>query len=310
MRAISILWQCAPVNPESCKKYLHKEWKNAEGLAEDVRYYGKWMRDEADKRIGHLYPKVQLPKEYGGSDATVIAWIWARTVICPNPACGARMPLLHSFALSTKKGRETWVEPVVDRVTKVLHFEVRHGVGAPVGTVNRLGAKCIVCGISVPVDHLRTEGQAGRMDAQLMAIVAEGKGGRLYLSPSKEHETITKEVKSDREFETELSTHPQYMAAPRYGLRRHRDLFTSRQLIALTTFSDLVGEAYAVVLADSNDKVTLSLDRLCPWFGIMSKLILLQMLVVTYKVQFNRYVKFWINSYWACLAQPSNLMPQ
>src|SRR5258708_28725737 len=166
----------APVNPESCKKYLHKEWKNAEGLAEDVRYYGKWMRDEADKRIGHLYPKVQLPKEYGGSDATVIAWIWARTVICPNPACGARMPLLHSFALSTKKGRETWVEPVVDRVTKVLHFEVRHGVGAPVGTVNRLGAKCIVCGISVPVFHLRTEGQAGRMDAQLMAIVAEGKG--------------------------------------------------------------------------------------------------------------------------------------
>src|SRR5258707_1204356 len=111
--------------------YLSEEWKNAEGLAEDVRYYVKWMRDESEKRIGHLYPKVQLPKEYGGSDATVIAWIWARTVICPNPACGARMPLLHSFALSTKKGRETWVEPVVDRVTKVLHFEVRHGVGAP-----------------------------------------------------------------------------------------------------------------------------------------------------------------------------------
>src|SRR5260221_9336654 len=118
---IEIPPKCAggpPVNPESREKYLTREWRGAQGLAEDVRYYGKWMRDEADKRIGHLYPKVQLPKEYGGSDATVIAWIWARTVICPNPACGARMPLLHSFALSTKKGRETWVEPVVDRVTK------------------------------------------------------------------------------------------------------------------------------------------------------------------------------------------------
>ncbi|MFI5275051.1 MAG: hypothetical protein ACHQ4H_18630, partial [Ktedonobacterales bacterium] len=90
------------------------DWKGAQGLAEDVRYYGKWMRDEAFKRIGHLYPKVRLPKEQGGGEATVIAWLWARTVTCPNPACGARMPLVRSFALSTKAGRESWVEPLVD----------------------------------------------------------------------------------------------------------------------------------------------------------------------------------------------------
>src|SRR5579859_6408265 len=101
-----------PVNPESRQRYLQKEWKGAEGLAEDVRYYGQWMRDEAFKRIGHLYPKVRLPKEQGGGEATVIAWLWARTVICPNPACGARMPLVRSFALSTKKGKEAWVEPL------------------------------------------------------------------------------------------------------------------------------------------------------------------------------------------------------
>src|SRR5260221_8823469 len=103
-----------PVNPESREKYLHKEWKAAQGLAEDVRYYGKWMRNEAWKRIGHLYPKVYLPKEQGGGEATVIAWLWARTVKCPNPACGAQMPLVRSFLLSKKNGKEIYIEPKVD----------------------------------------------------------------------------------------------------------------------------------------------------------------------------------------------------
>ncbi len=116
-----------PVNPESRKRYLTREWRGAQGLAEDVRYYGKWMRDEAWKRIGHLYPKVQLPKEQGGGEATVIAWLWARTVKCPNPACGARMPLASKWTLSTKKGKEAWVEPLVDRAATppVVHFAVR-----------------------------------------------------------------------------------------------------------------------------------------------------------------------------------------
>ncbi len=102
-----------PVNPED-RSRIGAEWKGAAGLAADVRYYGRWMRDEAEKRIGHLYPKVKLPKEHGGGEATVIAWLWARTVPCPNPACGATMPLVRSFALSTKKGKEAWVEPVIE----------------------------------------------------------------------------------------------------------------------------------------------------------------------------------------------------
>src|SRR5207248_7770557 len=124
---------CPPVNPESHQRYLQKEWKGAEGLAEDVRYYGNWMRNEAWKRIGHLYPKVHLPKEYGGSEATVIAWIWARTVTCPNPACGAQMPLVSSFWLSKKSNKGAWAEPVIDHTLAPpkIHFIIKVGRGTP-----------------------------------------------------------------------------------------------------------------------------------------------------------------------------------
>ena len=243
----------SPVNPESRKKYLHKEWEGAEGLAEDIRYYGNWMRDKAWKRIGHLYPKVRLPREYGSGEATVIAWLWARTVICPNPACGAQMPLLSSFILSTKQGKVTRVEPVADRVTKSIHFEVRFGPGAPKGTVNRLGAKCIVCGSSVTLEHVRAEGKAGRMGTQLMAIVAEGKAGRIYVPPSEEHSTIASQAKPVGVPETDLPEQALGFRVQLYGMTKHRDLFSPRQLITLTTFSDLVSEACALVLADSND---------------------------------------------------------
>jgi putative DNA methylase len=117
-----------PVNPEARKKMQKKiqgqDWPGATGLAEDVRYYGKWMRDEAEKRIGHLYPKAKLPD---GSEATVIAWLWARTVKCPNPACGAMMPLARSFTLSTKKGKEVCISPFVDPIRKSVRFDVVYG---------------------------------------------------------------------------------------------------------------------------------------------------------------------------------------
>src|SRR6266699_367099 len=118
---------CSPVNPEAQRSLMGSDWQGARGLANDIRYYGKWMRDEAKKRIGHLYPKVTLPKEYGGGEATVIAWLWARTVVCPNPACGAHMPLVRSFYLSKKKGKEIWVEPEVDHQHNSYELTVRTG---------------------------------------------------------------------------------------------------------------------------------------------------------------------------------------
>jgi putative DNA methylase len=250
-----------PVNPDSQSKIIgdrKSKTKNlkshfgAQGLAEDVRYYGQWMRDKAFKQIGHLYPKVNLPQEYGGGEATVIAWLWARTVKCPNPGCGAQMPLVRSFALSTKKDKQAWVEPIIERSQPpVVRFQVKTGNGKPPdGTVNRKGkgATCICCSTPVPFDYIRSEGKAGRMDAELMAIVAEGQRGRVYLSPIQEHEEIATSAKPEWKPDAELPHNPRDFKTPNYGMRTFAELFTPRQLVALTTFSDLVSEAWEKVL--------------------------------------------------------------
>jgi len=244
-----------PVHPNLPATLLKKEWKGAEGLAEDARYYGQWMRDEAFKRIGHLYPKVTLPKEQGGGEATVIAWLWARTVMCPNPACGARMPLVKSFELSKKKGRETKVIPVADRtcMPPKIRFEVVVSTAkATAATIGRNGGICLVCGAPASLEYIREEGQAGRIGSQLMAIVGDSKGGRVYLSPNAIHEAIAAKAEPDWGSDAVLSTHPQYMAAPRYGMTRHRDLFSPRQLTALDCLSELCDECSNVVYSDAN----------------------------------------------------------
>jgi putative DNA methylase len=240
-----------PVNPESGAKLAHgATWNGAQGLAEDVRYYGEWMHERAFERIGHLYPKAKLP---GGGEATVIAWLWARTVTCPNPACGAEMPLVRSFALSTKSGKERYVEPIVDATE--VRFEVRHGTGVPEGTVGRRGARCVVCAANVPLEYVRTEATAGRMGARMMALVAEADRGRTYLRPASEHEeAAARAVPSDDVPDTELPGQALGFRVQRYGITRHRDLFTSRQLVALTTYSQLVNEARERVLAHGGEE--------------------------------------------------------
>jgi len=227
-------------------------WKGAAGLAEDVRRYGAWMRDEAERRIGHLYPKVRLPKEHGGGEATVIAWLWARTVTCPNPACGARMPLVRSFALSTKKGKEAWVEPIVDRAAKTVSFEIRTRIGTvPAGTVGRRGARCIVCEGPVTLELIRIEGRAHRIEARLMAIVAEGERGRVYLPPDDEQSAIARSAHPTWVPDESIAFNPRDIKAPTYGLATFGELFTPRQLVALSTFSDLVGEARSGIIRDA-----------------------------------------------------------
>ena len=234
-----------PVNPDARNDLVGSHtWKGATGLAEDVRYYGQWMRDEAKSRIGHLYPKATLPREYGGGEATVIAWIWARTVRCPNPACGAQMPLTNAFWLSKKKERKVWVEPIVDSVNRRVRFEVRSGEGVPPeGTVNRRGARCVACGDAVPLNHVRAEGKAGRMSQHLMAIAAEGDRERIYLSPHDNHAMIANQAEPTRIPDAILPDNPRDFKTPNYGITTFADLFTQRQLTALTTFCDLVSEA-------------------------------------------------------------------
>ena len=240
-----------PVNPAAKTKMSGQGmWTGARGLADDVRYYGQWMRDRAVERIGYLYPKVKLPKEHGGGEATVIAWVWARTVVCPNPACGAQMPLVRSFALSTKTSKRAWVEPVAEHATRTIRFETRSGNGTPPeGTVSRRGARCLLCGTAVPLDHIREEGRQGRIGTRLMAIAAEGNRERLFLAPSPAHEEIAQSACAKDVPESALPEQALGFRVQLYGMTKHRQLFTPRQLAALTTFSDLVSEAAATAIS-------------------------------------------------------------
>lgn len=245
--------------------FAKREWRGAQGLAEDVRYYGKWMRDEAECRIGHLYPKAPLPD---GSEATVIAWLWTRTVKCPNPACGAQMPLMRSFELSTKKGSEAWVEPVIDRYQKppLIGFTIKSGKGkAPESPKIGRGAKfrCLVCSQATEDQYIKNEGQAMRLGAQLMAVVAEIGGVRSYLTPSPGHEAVAHSAKAEWVPTQLLANDPRNIWCINYGLDSFEKLFTPRQLVALSTFSSLVSEARDRVLNDAlysgaaNDEMSL-----------------------------------------------------
>lgn len=236
-----------PIHPvgENEQYGLSREWKGAQGLAEDVRYYSEWMKQKAWERIGYLYPKAKDEHEI---ERTVIAWIWARTVKCPNPACGAQMPLANSFELSNKKGKEAFIQPIVEG--KQIRYKVRQGKGAPEPPKIAQGRfKCTVCGEPVASEYVKTEGKAKRIGKSLMAIVTEGQTGRLYVSPSVDHLQASEVALPDWVPEGEL----QGKAAdqlPLYGYTLFSELFTNRQLIALTTFSDLVSEAVIQIEKD------------------------------------------------------------
>lgn len=272
-----------PVNPDARKAmqaatgkgkqgkefaaYTTREWKGAQGLAEDVRYYGKWMRDEAEKRIGHLYPKVEVTAEmakdrpdlkpYIGRKLTVIAWLWARTVKSPNPAYShVDVPLASTFMLSTKAGKEAYVEPVIEGDKYRFTVKVgkpRNAEAAKNGTkVGRGGNfNCLISKAPIAVKYIRDQGVAGTMGARLMAVVAEGDGGRVYLSPTQEHEATAKSAKPAWRPEQEINHNPRDIRTQLYGLTKYGDLFTARQLVALTTFSDLVQEARERIKQDA-----------------------------------------------------------
>ena len=236
-----------PVHPEAENR---TRWSGAEGLAEDVRRYGKWMRDEAEKRIGHLYPKATLPD---GSKANVIAWIWARTVTCPNPACGVAMPLASTFWLSKRNGKEAWVRPTIAQLQKRVSFEVVRGASGPDidGTVGRAGATCLSCHSPVPLSHVRAEGSTRRLGHQLIAVVAEGVRERVFVSATSDHELAAALPPPVSIPDSELPEQALGFRVQAYGMTRHSDLFTSRQLTALGTFSDLVGDAMAAASKDA-----------------------------------------------------------
>ncbi len=244
-----------------------REWRGAQGLAEDVRHYGQWMRDEAEKRIGHLYPKIEITAEMAkersdlkplvGRKLTIIAWLWARTVKSPNPAFAqVEVPLASTFMLSTKAGKEAYVEPVIEnggyrftvKVGKPKNAEAAKN-GTKLGGAN---FSCLMSGAAIEAKYVRSEAKAGRMGERLMAVIAEGEPGRAYLAPQGSMEEVARSASPIWKPDLVVPTHCHDVdRLPMYGMPTWGDAFAPRQLLALTTFADLVGEVRERVHTDA-----------------------------------------------------------
>jgi putative DNA methylase len=258
----------APIGPIPSgekQQSLMEDWQGARGLAEDVHRYGHWMYEEALKRIGHLYPKVKITDEmlverpdlnaYRGEELTVIAWLWARTVKSPNPVFShVNVPLVSNFILSSKKGKEAYVDPVVDEDS--YRFQIKVGelpAAAKNGTkVGRGGNfRCLISDTPIPVKLIREQGQQGTFNQRLMAVIVQGKSGRIYLSPTQEIENVANSASPDWYPTAKINHNPRDIRTQLYGLNEYGDLFTKRQLVGLTTFSDLVQEARNKTIIDA-----------------------------------------------------------
>ena len=257
----------SPVNlkaQQSRRIVQETKWSGTAGLADDIRYYGAWMREEAHKHVGHLYPKVQL---LDGTAATVVAWLWARTVPCINPVCGLQMPLMTTFQLSKKKGNEYWTKPVIDRGSNTLSFVVQpHNDGVPHrGTTNRTGAYCCACGTAVRSNYIREQAKAGKMGELMTAIVAEGKP-KMFVSPTESHIQVAMSAKALRKPQQAMPNNPTLVSGRGYGITHWHQLFTERQLTMLNILSNLLTEVRKRIVKDGAENKYA--DAICTYLAL------------------------------------------
>ena len=249
-----------PVNPEATRLFATNT-SGLTGMVTDVRYYASWIKEQAFKKVGHLYPLIEVPKKLGGGKSNVISWLWTRTVRCQNPGCGCEVPLAKTFDISTKKGNLYSVEFVYEGTTPV--FSVKQGKAATDGTVSRSGGVCPKCGAILDFPYIRQEASNGRMGMRLMAIAGEAPRGRIYVSPNAEHIMAAQVERPEDYPDGAMAFNPRNFNTPNYGIDHFADLYTNRQLLTLTTFASLIKDAQqqaekdAIQAGMSNDHISL-----------------------------------------------------
>jgi len=248
-----------PIHPvesgQHQKSLIEKDWKGAEGLAEDVRYYGNLLIEKTKKKIGQYYPLVHITDGTKKLDAEVLAWMWARTVKCPNPACGTQMPLVGSFCLYEKGTNKVWVEPQINRDQQppTISFSIKKSGKITIeGSMDRTGGVCIACGTPISFNYIRDEGKKGCINQRLMAIICEFKGSKYYMEPTLDHEDIALSIEEpDDTPETELPRKALGFRVQAYGITKHKELFSKRQLLFLTTITNTLNDIYSTIIEDS-----------------------------------------------------------
>ena len=256
----------APVNPMDRNNSLPVAmWEKASGLAKDVRYYGELLKKKAEDQIGELYPSIELPNQYGGGQAQVIAWIWSRIGKCQNPACRCEVPFASSFVLSKKKGKEVWAEPVY--TGKTLSFKLHNEKFNKEQSSNKVGRsalfRCPVCGTVTSDEYVKELGRNHEIGFRLMGIVAEGPKNRIFIEANHEHEKAARVGRPDNYPTGQIPLNPRWFSPPAFGMKNYDDLFTDRQLNLLTTLVELLDDIQQIALEDAqkagmkNDHISL-----------------------------------------------------
>ncbi len=243
-----------PINPGRIQEVI-EGLARYDGLKKDVHYYAKIIAGQLEKNIAKYYPEIEIPKHFGGGKGKIAAWIWARTVECPNPSCRCKTPLVNKFWLSTHRGNKAYVVPKHNLESKTFNFSVEKSGQPQEGTVSRSGAICLACDNPVSFDHIRFEGTQGRISYSLMAIAVEGPRGRIYLEPTNEQSHIANSCEPGWEPEADLPESALGFRVQKYGITKQKDLFTKRQLLALSKLSELINEIRDDIIKDANGDI-------------------------------------------------------
>jgi putative DNA methylase len=243
-----------PINPNE-NQTIFRVRVRFEGLRRDVEYYAKAIYEKLVERTGHHYPEAIIPAELGGGRGQVAAWIWARTVLCPNPSCRAHTPLVNKFWLSTHVGNEAFVMPLYKKDFKTFNFSIRKSGKPPEGTVNRSGATCLACNNPISFPHIRSEGIAGRISYSLMAMAVECPRGRLYLESTDEQLAAAQGCEPKWEPDSDIPESALGFRVHKYGVTKHKDLFTRRQMAALSCLAEVIGDIRKDIMHDARGDV-------------------------------------------------------
>jgi putative DNA methylase len=253
LEVIPKYWNKPPINQKAIVEKSKLGWTNVVGFCNDILHYGNVVLENSKNKLQNYYPTYITPNK---EEYKVVAWLWSRTIRCPNPACGCQLPLIRSFQLSKKEKNKVFAEPIIERGKQnvITGYEIKEGEATLKKTVSRSGAVCVCCGDAVPLTYIRNEGKENRIGFQMFGVVAEGRRRKVYLPPLPIHESVVKNIPESWSPDYVLPLKHRNFQTPAYGMKTVGSLFTKRQLYSLNTFVEEVCEIRNQIIADGGSE--------------------------------------------------------